>query len=177
MGYEVLTPGENPPEEVNVVIEIVGGDNAVKYEIDEESNCLMVDRFMNIAMHYPANYGFVPKTLYDDGDPVDALVLTPEPVVPGSVIRCRPVAVLDTEDEAGMDAKLLCVPLDKISTGYYKNVRDLEDVDKRLLDKIEHFFAHYKDLEYGKWVRVAGWKNAAAAKQAISRSIKAYNNR
>src|SRR5699024_6961692 len=132
MGYEALTPGKNPPEEINVVIDIAAGDNAVKYEVDKEPNCLMVARVMNVPMHYPANYGFVPRTLYDDGDPVDVLVLTPDPIVPGSVIRARPVAMLDTEDEAGMDAKILCVPTDKISTGYYKAVRDLADVDDRL---------------------------------------------
>jgi len=175
MGYEALTPGKNPPEEINVVIEITAGDNAVKYEVDKDSNCLMVDRFMNVAMHYPANYGFVPRTLYDDGDPVDVLVLTPQPIVPGSVIRARPVAVLDTEDEAGLDAKILCVPTDKVSTGYYKHMRDLDDVDDRLRNRIQHFFEHYKDLEEGKWVKVTGWKDAATAKDAILRSIEAYN--
>lgn len=176
MGYEALTPGKNPPAEINVVIEIAGGDNAVKYEVDKDSNCLMVDRFMNVAMHYPANYGFVPQTLYDDGDPVDVLVLTPQPIVPGSVIRARPVAMLDTEDEAGLDAKILCVPTDKVSTGYYKHMRDLADIDKRLRNRIQHFFEHYKDLEEGKWVKVRGWEDAATAKDAITRSIEAYNN-
>lgn len=176
MGYEALTPGKNPPEEINVVIEIAAGDNAVKYEIDKDTNCLMVDRFMNIAMHYPANYGFVPRTLYDDGDPVDVLVLTPEPVVPGSVIKARPVAMLDTEDEAGLDAKILCVPTDKVSTGYYSDVHDLADLNDRLKNRVQHFFEHYKDLEDGKWVKVTGWKDAAAAKDAITRSIEAYNS-
>lgn len=176
MGYEALTPGKNPPEEINVVIEIAAGDNAVKYEVDKDSDCLMVDRFMNVAMHYPANYGFVPKTLYDDGDPVDVLVLTPEPIVPGSVIKARPVAMLDTEDEAGMDAKILCVPTDKISTGYYQAMRDLDDVSERLQNRIQHFFEHYKDLEEGKWVNVTGWHDVDAAKAAITRSIEAYNN-
>jgi inorganic pyrophosphatase len=145
MGYEALTPGANPPEEINVVIEIVAGASSVKYEIDKTTHCLMVDRFMNVAMHYPANYGFVPRTLYDDGDPVDALVLTPEPVVAGAVVECRPVAALGTEDESGLDAKILCVPTDKIATDYYKHVCDLDDLDKRLCNKIQHFFEHYKD--------------------------------
>ena len=175
MGYEALTPGKNPPEEVNVVIEIAAGASAVKYEVDKDSGCLLVDRFMNVAMHYPANYGFVPQTLYDDGDPVDVLVLTPEPIVPGSVIKARPVAMLDTEDEAGLDAKILCVPTDKVSTGYYKNMRDLADVDARLQSRIQHFFEHYKDLEQGKWVKVTGWKGAAAAKAAITRAIQAHD--
>lgn len=175
MGYEALTPGKKPPEEINVIIEIVEGSSSVKYEVDKDTDCLMVDRFMNVAMHYPANYGFVPKTLYDDGDPVDALVLTPEPIVPGSVIKCRPVAVLGTEDEAGLDAKILCVPTDKISTGYYKDIQDLSDLDDRLKNKIQHFFEHYKDHEEGKWSKISGWEDAAKAKAEIEKSIEAYN--
>ena len=175
MGYEALTPGKNPPEEINVIIEIVEGSSSVKYEVDKDTDCLMVDRFMNVAMHYPANYGFVPKTLYDDGDPVDVLVLTPEPIVPGAVIKCRPVAVLGTEDESGLDAKILCVPTDKISTDYYKAMRDLDDVDERLRNKIAHFFEHYKDEEKGKWVKITGWEGAEKAKAEINKSIEAYN--
>lgn len=175
MGYEALTPGKNPPEEINVIIEIVEGASSVKYEVDKDSNVLMVDRFMNVAMHYPANYGFVPQTLYDDGDPVDVLVLTPEPIVAGSVIKCRPVAVLGTEDEAGLDAKIVCVPTDKISTGYYKDVKDLDDLDDRLKNKIQHFFEHYKDQEDGKWVKITGWEGAEKAKAEIVKSIEAYN--
>ena len=175
MGYEAIKPGKNPPEEINVVIEIVAGDNAVKYEVDKDTGCLMVDRFMNVAMHYPANYGFVPQTLYDDGDPVDVLVLTPYPIVPGAVIKARPVAVLGTEDESGLDAKILAVPTDKVSTGYYEDMRDLADVPKRLLNKIQHFFERYKDLEEGKWVKVTGWEGADKAKAEITKSIEAYN--
>lgn len=175
MGYEALTPGKNPPEEINVIIEIVAGASPVKYEVDKDSHCLMVDRFMNVAMHYPANYGFVPRTLHGDGDPVDVLVLTPESVVPGAVIKCRPVAVLGTEDESGPDAKLLCVPTDKVSTDYYKHVRDLDDIDARLRNKIQHFFEHYKDAEEGKWVKITGWQGADEAKAEIMRSIEAYN--
>lgn len=175
MSYEALTPGKNPPEEINVVIEIVEGSSAVKYEVDKDSDCLMVDRFMNVAMHYPANYGYVPKTLYDDGDAVDVLVLTPEPIVPGTVIKCRPVAVLGTEDEAGLDAKILCVPTDKVASDYYKDVRDLDDVDERLRNKIQHFFEHYKDHEKGKWVKITGWEGLDKAKAEITKSIEAYN--
>lgn len=175
MGYEALTAGKNPPEEINVVIEIIEGASSVKYEVDKDTGCLMVDRFMNVSMHYPANYGFVPKTLYDDGDPVDVLVLTPEPIVPGAVIKCRPVAVLGTEDESGPDAKILAVPTDKIGTDYYRNVRDLDDVDERLRNKISHFFEHYKDHEQGKWVKVSGWEGADKAKAEIEKSISAYN--
>jgi len=176
MGYEAISPGKNPPEEINVVIEIVAGDNAVKYEVDKDSGCLMVDRFMNVAMHYPANYGFVPQTLYDDGDPVDVLVLTPYPIVPGAVIKCRPVAVLGTEDESGMDAKVLAVPTDKVSTGYYSHIKDLGDINDRYLNKIKHFFEHYKELEAGKWVKVDGWDGAEAAKAEIIKSVEAYEN-
>ena len=147
----------------------------MKYEVDKDSGCLMVDRFMNVAMHYPANYGFVPQTLYDDGDPVDVLVLTPYPIVPGAVIKCRPVAVLGTEDESGMDAKVLAVPTDKVSTGYYSHIKDLDDINIRYQNKIKHFFEHYKDLEEGKWVKVTGWEGAARAKEEIMKSIEAYN--
>ncbi len=174
MGYEAISPGKNPPEEINVVIEIVAGDNAVKYEVDKDSGCLMVDRFMNVAMHYPANYGFVPQTLYDDGDPVDVLVLTPYPIVPGAVIKCRPVAVLGTEDESGMDAKILAVPTDKVSTGYYSHIKDLDDINIRYQNKIKHFFEHYKDLEEGKWVKITGWEGVDKAKAEIMKSIAAY---
>jgi inorganic pyrophosphatase len=177
MSYADIGPGEKAPEEINVVIEILAGDNAVKYEVDKDSDCLKVDRFMNVSMHYPADYGFVPNTLYDDGDPVDALVLTPYPIVPGVFIPCRPVAVLGTEDENGLDAKILAVPTDKVATDYYKDMRDLADVPERLQSKISHFFQHYKDLEEGKWVKVTGWQGADAAKKEIQRSIDAYNDK
>lgn len=174
MGYEAIGPGSNAPDEVHVIIEIPAGGAPVKYEVDKDSNCLYVDRFMNVAMHYPANYGFVNKTLYDDGDPVDVLVLTPYPVVAGSVIKCRPVAYLNTEDEGGLDAKILCVPTDKVSTGYYKDMQDLADVPERLKNEIQHFFERYKDNEEGKWVKVTGWHGAAEAKAEIQRAIEAY---
>lgn len=173
MGYEKLGPGSKAPDEFVVVIEIAAAAGPVKYEVDKDSGCLMVDRFMNVAMHYPANYGYIPGTLYDDGDPVDVLVLTPHPVVPGAAIKCRAVAVLDTEDESGMDAKVLAVPTDKVSTGYYAAMRDLADVPERLKNEIRHFFEHYKDLEEGKWVKIAGWRDAAAARDEIARAIAA----
>jgi len=175
MGYEALGPGKNAPDEVHVIIEIPAGGAPVKYEVDKDSQCLFVDRFMNVAMHYPANYGYVPETLYDDGDPVDVLVLTPYPVVAGSVIKCRPVAVLSTEDESGLDAKILCVPTDKVSTGYYKDMQDLCDVPERLQNEIKHFFERYKDNEDGKWVKVTGWGDVNAAKADIQKSIDAHN--
>lgn len=174
MGYELVGPGDKAPEEIHVIIEIPAGGDPVKYEVDKDTNCLYVDRFMNVAMHYPANYGFVNKTLYDDGDPVDVLVLTPYPVVAGSVIKCRPVAYLNTEDESGLDAKIIAVPTDKVSTNYYEDMRDLEDIPERLKNKIKHFFERYKDNEEGKWVKVTGWHTAEEARAEIKRAMDAY---
>ncbi|MBR9813957.1 inorganic diphosphatase [bacterium] len=173
MSFNDIGPGKNAPEEINVVIEIAANAGPVKYEVDKDSGMLMVDRFMNVAMHYPANYGYVPGTLYDDGDPTDVLVLTPHPIVPGCVIKCRPVAVLGTEDESGLDAKVLAVPTDKVSTKYYADMKDLADVPERMKNEIKHFFERYKDLEDGKWVKVTGWEDAAKAKAEIARSIEA----
>ena len=175
MGFEALGPGSKAPEEFHVVIEIAANTGPVKYEVDKETGLLFVDRFMNVSMHYPANYGYIPQTLYDDGDPTDVLVLTPHAVVPGSVIKCRAVAVLDTEDESGRDAKVLAVPTDKVSTKYYADMKDLADVPQRMQNEIKHFFERYKDLEEGKWVKIAGWRDAAEARSEISRSIEAYN--
>ena len=174
MSFKDLDPGKKAPDEFLVVIEIAANAGPVKYEVDKDTGLLIVDRFMNVAMHYPANYGYVPGTLYDDGDPVDVLVLTPHDIIPGSAIKCRAVAVLDTEDESGMDAKILAVPTDKVSTGYYKDMKDLSDVPERLQNEIRHFFERYKDLEEGKWVKISGWRDAAAAKGEISKSIEAY---
>lgn len=169
-----LSAGDKAPEEFNVVIEIAAYGPPVKYEIDKATGVLAVDRFMNVSMSYPANYGYVPHTLYDDGDPVDVLVLTPAPIVNGCFLKCRAVGVLDTEDEKGKDAKILAVPIDKISKDCYAEVRDIDDVPVRKRDEIQHFFAHYKDLEKGKWIKVAGWRDAAAARAEIAKSIKAY---
>jgi inorganic pyrophosphatase len=174
MGIEALGPGEKAPNEFYVVIEIPAYGPPVKYEVDKDTGLLMVDRFMNVAMNYPANYGFVPKTLAGDGDPVDVLVLTPHPILAGSVIKCRAVAVLDTEDEKGTDAKLLAVPTDKVSNGAYDHLRDLSDVPQRLQNEIRHFYEHYKDLETGKWVKISGWRDAAAAREEITKGISAY---
>jgi len=133
---------------------------------------VLVDRFMATPMFYPANYGFIPNTLADDGDPLDALVVTPYPVMPGSIIRCRPVGVLNMEDEEGEDAKLVCVPHDKLTTAY-KDVKDVEDIPELLKEQIKHFFENYKTLEAGKWVKVRNWDNAEAARKAIEESVKA----
>jgi inorganic pyrophosphatase len=174
MGFEALGPGSKAPEEFYVVIEIPAYGPPVKYEVDKESGLLMVDRFMNVAMSYPANYGYVPKTLSGDGDPVDVLVLTPHPVIAGAVIKCRAVAVLDTTDEKGADAKLLAVPVDKVSNHAYDDLTDLADVPARLKGEIEHFYNSYKALEPGKWVKIAGWRDAAAARQEIVNGIRDY---
>ena len=174
MSLDALGAGKNAPEEFNVVIEIAAGGPPVKYEVDKETGLLMVDRFMNVAMHYPCNYGYVPKTLYDDGDPVDVLVLTPYPVLAGSIIKCRAVGYLNTEDEKGMDAKILAVPVDKVSNNYYTDMQDLKDAPERINTALKHFHEHYKDLEKGKWVKVTGWHNAAEAKVEIAKSIAAY---
>ena len=176
MGFEALTAGDKAPDEFHVVIEIAAYGPPVKYEVDKASSLLVVDRFMNVSMSYPANYGYVPRTLYHDGDPVDVLVLTPHPIAPGSVITCRAVAVLNTEDESGLDAKILAVPTDKVSNNYYEHMRDLDDVPQRMLDEIRHFYEHYKDLELGKWVKIVGWRNAAAARAEIEKSMRAWKH-
>ncbi len=174
MGFGTLGPGDKAPKEFNVVIEIAAYGPPVKYEVDKETGLLIVDRFMNVAMSYPANYGYVPGTLSGDGDPVDVLVLTPHPIVAGCVIKCRAVAVLDTTDEKGSDAKVLAVPTDKVSNFFYDNLRDLDQVTARLKNEIEHFYNNYKGLEVGKWVKVAAWRDAAGAREEIETSIKAY---
>jgi len=173
MDISKIPAGKNAPEEINVVIEVPQHADPIKYELDKASGAVFVDRFMHTAMHYPCNYGFVPNTLSDDGDPVDVLVVSDFALVPGSVITCRPVAVLQMEDEAGMDAKVLAVPITKL-TPVYKDVNGPEDLPKFLLDQIEHFFEHYKDLEAGKWVKVTGWAGADAAKKEVMDSIAAY---
>lgn len=173
MDLSKIPAGKNAPEEVNVVIEVPQHADPIKYELDKDSGAVFVDRFMHTAMHYPCNYGFVPNTLSDDGDPVDVLVVSDFALVPGSVIKCRPIAVLQMEDEAGMDAKVLAVPITKL-TPVYKDVHGPDDLPKFLLDQIEHFFEHYKDLEANKWVKVTGWAGAAAAKKEVMDSIAAY---
>lgn len=166
MNIDQIPAGKNLPEEVNVIIEIPQHADPVKYEVDKDSGALMVDRFMATAMHYPCNYGYVPHTLCGDGDPADVLVVAPFPLIPGSVIRCRPVGVLKMTDESGEDAKLLAVPIDKLSS-LYSNVREPEDLPQLLLDQVSHFFQHYKDLEKGKWVRIDGWEGSDAARQEL----------
>ncbi len=163
-------PGDSVPDNVNVIIEIPTHGEPVKYEVDKTTGAMFVDRFLATAMRYPCNYGYIPETLSADGDPVDVLVLTPRPLISGSVICCRPVGVLEMEDEAGDDAKLLAVPVDKL-TGLYRNIHSFRDVHHETLDQITHFFEHYKDLEKGKWVRVKGWSDTDRAKREITESL------
>lgn len=172
MSYNQIPAGKDVPNDIYVVIEIPANHAPIKYEIDKDADALFVDRFVGTAMFYPANYGYIPNTLSEDGDPLDVLVVTPHPVVPGSVIRCRPVGKLKMEDESGIDAKLIAVPHDKL-TPLYKHVKEYTDLPELLLKQIEHFFAHYKDLEPGKWVKITGWEGADVARGEILKSIEA----
>lgn len=173
MGLTRINFGEKAPAEVNVVIEIPMNAPPVKYEVDKESGVLFVDRFLSTSMLYPTNYGYIPETLSEDGDPVDVLVITPHPVTCGAVIRSRVLGMLNMTDESGEDAKLIAVPINKLS-GLYENVQKYTDLPKSLLQTIEHFFTHYKDLEVGKWVKVNGWSGVDAAHKEIMDSIERY---
>ena len=170
MDISKIPVGDNPPEDINVVIEVPQHADPIKYELDKESGAIFVDRFMHTAMHYPCNYGFVPNTLSDDGDPVDVLVVSAFSLIPGCVVPCRPVGVLQMEDEAGMDAKVLAVPLSKLNP-VYDHVQGVDDLPQFLKDQIRHFFEHYKDLEPNKWVKVTGWGDIDDARKEISDSI------
>ncbi len=175
MSLNAVSVGKDVPNDVNVIIEIPAHSDPVKYEVDKDSGALFVDRFMSTAMHYPCNYGYVPNTLSDDGDPVDVLVVTPFPLVSGAVIRVRPVGMLRMTDEAGFDAKLIAVPVDKLSK-IYSNVKKPEDLSQLLLDQITHFFEHYKDLEPNKWVKVENWVGTDEAKAEIIEGVKRYED-
>ena len=166
-----ITSGRNPPKDIHAVIEIPLGGVPVKYEIDKDSGALFVDRFLHTAMFYPGNYGFIPHTLSADGDPCDVLVASQVPVVPGAVIRCRPVGALLMEDEAGKDEKVLAVPVDELHP-FYKGVTSYEDLPDVMLEQIAHFFQHYKDLEKGKWVSIVRWLDAREAETLILEGIK-----
>ncbi len=175
MSFEQIPAGKDIPNDFNVIIEIPANSDPVKYEIDKDSDAVFVDRFMATPMFYPANYGYIPQTLADDGDPIDVLVVTPYPVIHGSVIRCRAVGVLNMTDEKGEDVKLLAVPHDKL-TNLYKDVKDYRDLPELLVRQIQHFFENYKDLEEGKWVKVESWEGPEAAREAIVKSVEAYKN-
>ncbi|AJD49191.1 inorganic diphosphatase [Isoalcanivorax pacificus W11-5] len=175
MDFAKIPAGKDVPNDLYVVIEIPANANPIKYEVDKDTNAIFVDRFMATPMFYPANYGYIPNTLSEDGDPLDVLVVTPYPVIPGSVIRCRPVGMLNMSDESGKDTKLIAVPHDKLSA-LYKDVQEHTDLPALLIQQIEHFFENYKDLEPGKWVKVDGWDNADAARKEVLKSIEAYKN-
>jgi inorganic pyrophosphatase len=174
MSLDNVTPGNKVPEAFNVIIEIPMNADPIKYEVDKESGAIFVDRFMSTAMHYPTNYGYVPKTLSGDGDPVDVLVITPVPLIPGVVVPCRAIGILKMTDEAGEDGKVLAVPTDKILS-LYSRWQKPDDLNPMRLKAIEHFFEHYKDLEPGKWVKVQGWHGVEAAHKEILDGIAAYN--
>ena len=170
MSLQQVTPGAKAPDEFNVIIEIPMAADPIKYDVDKESGAIFVDRFMSTAMHYPCNYGYIPQTLSDDGDPVDVLVITPYPLIPGVVVTCRPIGILKMQDEAGDDAKVLAVPIDKV-LAIYTQWQKPEDLNPLRLKTIAHFFEHYKDLEPGKWVKVEGWVGVREAKKEITEGV------
>ena len=165
-----IPAGINFPEDINVIIEVAVGSEPIKYEIDKNSGALFVDRYLFTPMTYPCNYGFVPHTLSDDGDPIDVLVATTRPIIPGAVINCRPIGVLLMTDEAGQDEKIIAVPTTKLSERY-KNVSSYTDLPEITLKQIEHFFEHYKDLEPKKWVKIDSWKDAEDAKALLKKTF------
>ena len=174
MSLDKVSPGKNVPESFNVIIEIPMNADPVKYEVDKESGAIFVDRFMSTAMHYPCNYGYVPQTISGDGDPVDVLVITPFPLIPGVVVPCRAIGILKMTDEAGEDGKVLAVPIDKILS-IYTHWQKPEDMNPLRLKTIAHFFEHYKDLEANKWVKVQGWEGPESAKKEITDGMANYD--
>lgn len=173
MSFAKVPAGKDAPNDIYVIVENPAKTPNMKYEVDKDMDCLLVDRFAPTMLSFPAHYGYINKTLGGDGDPVDAFVLTDIDVVPGAVIRCKPVGMLVTEDESGMDEKLICVPHEKLDRRSAK-FNDLDDVDDLFKAQLEHFYKHYKDLEEGKWVKISGWGNAAEAKEVIVKGIENY---
>ncbi len=172
MRIDAISIGNNPPEDVNVIVEVPIGGDPIKYEMDKASGTMFVDRFLYTSMQYPGNYGFVPHTLSDDGDPIDVLVANQRPLIPGAVINCKPIGVLQMKDEGGHDEKIIAVPSDKISA-MYTNINSVNDLPEMLLKRIAHFFERYKDLEDGKWAEVTGWGDEAEARDMILKAIAA----
>jgi inorganic pyrophosphatase len=170
MNIDAIAIGQDPPNDVNVVVEVSNGGEPVKYEMDKRAGTLVVDRFLYTPMRYPGNYGFVPHTLSEDGDPIDVLVANTRPIVPGAVINVRPIGVFKMEDDSGHDEKIIAVPMPKL-TKRYAHVNNYTDLPEITLQQIEHFFAHYKDLEPGKWVKVIGWGDAAEARRLINEAV------
>ena len=175
MSLSQVTAGLQVPDEFNVIIEIPLNADPIKYEVDKKTGAIFVDRFLSTSMCYPANYGYIPHTIAGDGDPVDVLVITPVPLITGAVIACRPIGILKMKDEAGLDAKVLAVPVQKLLS-LYNHCGSHEDLEPACLQKIRHFFEHYKDLEKGKWVEVIGWEGPDAARQEITASIGRYKS-
>ena len=175
MALSDVPAGRDVPNDVNVVIEIPMHGQPIKYEVDKETGAIFVDRFMSTPMHYPVNYGYIPQTLGGDGDPLDMLVVAPYPLLPGTVVRVRPIGYLNMEDDGGEDLKLIGVPVDKLSS-IYRTVQSQRDLPPLLLEQIVHFFSHYKDLEPGKWVKIRGWGEAADARKAIIDGVALHNN-
>ncbi|HKY89453.1 MAG TPA: inorganic diphosphatase [Nevskiaceae bacterium] len=175
MSLNLVPTGKNPPDDINVIIEIPMNSEPVKYEIDKDSGEVFVDRILSTPMRYPCNYGYVPHTLCGDGDPLDVLVMTPMPLVPRCVINCRPIGYLAMKDESGSDEKLIAVPNNKISP-LYKNVNSIRELADPILDQIAHFFQHYKDLEKGKWVKIEGWHGPKDAQKAVMASIEKFQS-
>ncbi len=175
MNLDRVPTGHNVPSDINVIIEIPAHSDPVKYEVDKDTGAMFVDRFMGTAMHYPCNYGYLPHTLSEDGDPVDVLVVTPVPLISGSVIRCRPLGVLSMQDESGQDAKVLAVPIDRLCS-LYRDMETVRDLPRLLRAQIAHFFEHYKDLEAGKWVKIEGWLGPEEAKSEINSSVQRFND-
>ena len=175
MSFSTIPAGKDLPNDIYVVIEIPAESSPVKYEIEKEHDAVFVDRFMTAPMFYPANYGYINNTLADDGDALDVLAVAPYPVAIGSVIRCRPVGILNMTDEAGEDAKIIAVPVSDV-TGIYRDIKSVEDLDDLLLDQIVHFFEHYKDLERNKWVRTGDWKGVEAARQELLDAVSCYQS-
>ena len=173
MDITKIIAGHNPPDDVNVIIEVPLGGDPIKYEIDKASGAMFVDRYLYTEMRYPCNYGFVPHTLSLDGDPIDVMVVGNRPLVPGSVVRARPVGVLMMTDDKGQDEKILAVPHQKL-TPYYDKIANHHDLPKILIDKIQHFFEHYKDLEVGKWSRVEGWSGIEKARELIRDAVRRH---
>ena len=172
MNIDKVSAGNKIPDDINVIIEIPFGSN-VKYEIEKETGALHIDRFVAMPVVYPANYGFINNTLADDGDPTDVLVITPQSVVAGAVIRCRPIGLLNMEDESGVDEKIIAVPHKKI-TSLYETVLELQDLPDLVMNQIKKFFEIYKDLEDGKWVKITGWENSTAARKKILCHVQQY---
>ncbi|MCZ0737216.1 inorganic diphosphatase [Phreatobacter sp. AB_2022a] len=170
MRIDAVSIGKNPPHEVNVIVEVPVGGEPIKYEMDKEAGTLVVDRFLYTSMRYPGNYGFIPHTLSEDGDPCDVLIANQRGIVPGAIVAVRPVGVLKMVDEAGGDEKIVAVPVPKL-TRRYENVHEASDLPEITRQQIEHFFEHYKDLEKGKWVKVEGWGDAAEARRLITEAI------